>query len=211
MSKTNTARKPKTITPAIADAILEAMNATAPAAPILTDAIAASILDAMNAVAPPAPKAKRVKQPIPNIAKLTTVALLAALAANGADYQHASEDEDGEPTPYTRDEAIQSAKDAGLWDYSGNVVPLHYKQKYGAAQNCGDAVSTHLVRPAGMDQDVHLAFLADVADANEILFSRWDHCNYGQKVMNLGNVLRGKIKRGEYVIVGTTEWNPDAV
>lgn len=189
MSKTNTARKTraKTITPAIADAILEAMNA----------------------VAPVAPKVKRAKQPIPNIAKLTTPALLAALAANGAEHQH--EVEDGEPIPFDRNEAIQSAKDAGLWDYQGNVVPLHYKQKYGAAQNCGDAVSTHMVRPAGMDQDLHLAFLADVADANGVQFSRWDHCNYGQKVMNLGNVLRGKIKRGEYVIVGVTEWNPDAV
>ena len=135
---------------------------------------------------------------IPNIAALSDDALRAALRKNGR-----------APGLLGREKLSAMAKEAQLWDYKGDVVPGHYKKKYGKTQNCGDALAVLMVRPANMEQEHHLAFLADVADANGIKFERWAHCNYGQKVMNLGNVLRGMVKRGDYVIVGVTEFNAE--
>jgi hypothetical protein len=143
--------------------------------------------------------ATRTGREIPNIARLTDAQLRAALIRHGLRPKKDA----------SRAALIQAARNAKLWDYKGDVVPAHYKAKYGKAQNCGDSVSAEMVRPNGMSMEEHLRFLADVADANGVDFARWDHCNYGQKVMNLGNVLRGKIKRGDYVIVGVTEWNEE--
>ena len=135
------------------------------------------------------------KQAIPNVAALSDDALRAALKKHGVSAQKVG-------AAKTRANLIRLARDAKLWDYRGDVVPAKYKAKYGATQNCGDTVAAHLT---GESVD----FLHDVAEANGIDFARWSHCNRGQLTMNLGNVLRGKIKRGEYVIVGTTEWNPE--
>lgn len=135
----------------------------------------------------------RTGREIANIAALSDPALrtkLRALHVNVAD-------------DATRSTMIRAARDANVWDYRGDVVPAHFKARYGKEQNCGDDVAKHLV-------GCEVEFLQDVADANGIDFHRWDHCNRGQLTMNLGNVLRGRIKRGEYVIVGITEWNPDA-
>lgn len=132
------------------------------------------------------------KMAIPNIASLTDTQLRAALKRNGVVVGSRT----GRPA------LIKAAKDAGLWNYRGDVVPASYKRKYGKAQTCGDSVAQHLVQ-----RDIH--WLTDVAEANGIDIGRWAHCQYGQKVMNLGNVLRGMIKRGDYVVIGVEEWNPE--
>lgn len=137
--------------------------------------------------APAAPK-----MAIPNVASLTDAQLRAALKRNGVQVGNRT----GRPA------LIRAAKDAGLWDYRGDVVPASYKRKYGKAQTCGDSVAQHLVQ-----RDI--VYLTDVAEANGIDIKRWAHCQYGQVVMNLGNVLRGMIKRGDYVVIGTDEWNPE--
>lgn len=135
----------------------------------------------------------RTGREITNVAALSDAALRTKLRA-----LHVDVSDDA-----TRTDLIRAARDANVWDYRGDVVPAHYKAKYGSAQNCGDDIAKHLV-------GTEVEFLQDVAEANGIDWNRWAHCNRGQKGMNLGNVLRGRIKRGEYVIVGVTEWNPDA-
>ncbi len=104
---------------------------------------------------------------------------------------------------------------------SGNVVPASYKAKYGKAQNCGDAMASVLTdavtrevkttTPGGKQKlvaRVDLEALARVAKANGIegRLAKWAGLNSGMQRMNLGNVLRGMLKRGEAVTVGKRTW-----
>lgn len=116
------------------------------------------------------------------------------------------------PEGSTRDELLSLARTNGLWNYGGNVVNPKFKQVYAAnGGNCGDG----LAKAFGQMTDTSEcdAALANIASANDIDYGRWAHLNFGQRRMNLSNVLRGKIKRGEYVIVynattqTNTEWN----
>lgn len=97
----------------------------------------------------------------------------------------------------------------------GNIVPLKYRQKYGTPQHCGDQVAlvfkdfvtvTVQVGEKAVEQCSETA-LVQVCDQNGVAYDRWDHLkNIGMKRMNLGNILRGKIKRGERVQIGETVW-----
>lgn len=46
--------------------------------------------------------------------------------------------------------------------------------------------------------------LVEIAHENSIEF-RWGHLNRGMQRMNLGNVLRGRLRRGERTTVGGVE------
>lgn len=139
---------------------------------------------------------------IKNIAKLTDDALRAALIKNGIEVA-----EDA-----TRADMIKLAEDNNLWKYQGNVVPAEYKARYGATQRCGDEVSEALnSNTRNANGGVDLELVREIQVANNINPERWAHCNPGQQVMNTGNVLRGKIKRGEYVVIGVYEWNEEAM
>ena len=70
-----------------------------------------------------------------------------------------------------------------------------YQEKYGKAANCGDDVAECL--KAAVDAGTKLE---DVAEANGIEW-RWAHLNKGMQRMNLGNVLRGIVGRGEQQVV----------
>lgn len=97
----------------------------------------------------------------------------------------------------------------------GNIVPLKYRQKYGTPQHCGDQVAlvfkdfvtvTVQVGEKAVEQCSETA-LVEVCDSNGVDYHKWDHLkNIGMKRMNLGNILRGKIKRGERVQIGETIW-----
>lgn len=135
---------------------------------------------------------------IKNITKLNPLKLTEVLRTNGVTV------EDGK----SKSELIHLAAEAKLWKYSGNVVPTTYKQKYGATQRCGDELSDTLngaTRDA--DKNVDLEALRIVQRDNGIDPSRWAHLNNGQQVMNTSNVLRGKLRRAEYVRIGGIEWN----
>ena len=82
-----------------------------------------------------------------------------------------------------------------------SVVPDKYKVRYGKAGNCGDAFALALAEAAPTEGNQAEA-LRELATLNGVDFSRWDHCNIGQRRMNLGNVLRGKFRRGEPVRIG---------
>lgn len=95
----------------------------------------------------------------------------------------------------------------------GNVVNSTKKAEYGAAQHCDDpmanafAAFVRSINPETHDDFLDIAKLKEVAKANGISMDRWLHCNIGQQRMNLGNVLRGKMRRGFEVTVGDKTWN----
>lgn len=70
-------------------------------------------------------------------------------------------------------------------------VPAKYRQAYGKAGNNGDDIAAIL---KGAD-------IAAIALENGIELSRWAGKNAGMVRMNLGNVLRGMVRRGEKVTI----------
>ena len=86
------------------------------------------------------------------------------------------------PTPETVQQAAPTRR--------GSVVPSLYRQRYGKDQTCGDGLAEAL---AGTD----LEQLAEVATENGLDLTRWAGRNPGMIRMNLGNVLRGRVRRGE--------------
>lgn len=138
------------------------------------------------------------KMAIKNASKLSDEALLTKLREHKVEVPTESIGD--------RDALLKLAKENHLWEYSGNVVNSKYKQKYAEnGGNCGDAIA----KAFGPITDTPECdeMLRQVAIANGVDYGRWAHCNIGQKRMNLGNVLRGKIKRGENVIINHTEWD----
>lgn len=93
----------------------------------------------------------------------------------------------------------------------GSIVPQKYREIYGAAQNCGDAMALALTNfVTNADGDLILENLTQVAIDNDIEYrlAKWVNkgLNGGLLRMNTGNVLRGKLRRGEAVAVGTQMW-----
>jgi len=110
-----------------------------------------------------------------------------------------------------RDVLIGMCEQNGLWSVAkSSVVPDSYKARYGADQNCGDDVAERL-----KGHDPYLVALDNNIDAEQ----KWGvgrialgkkPLNNGMIRMNLGNVLRGRIKRGEYVVIHGIEYNAEA-
>lgn len=90
---------------------------------------------------------------------------------------------------------------------TGNVIDKGYREKYGRDQNCGDQVVAAFKAAVGEgSEDQRDTELRKVADQNGIDYDRWSHLNIGMRRMNLGNVLRGMINRGEAVTIGGQTW-----
>jgi len=93
----------------------------------------------------------------------------------------------------------------------GSIVPQKYREIYGAAQNCGDAMALALTGyVTDAEGDLIIENLREVAAANDIddRLAKWEGkgLNGGLLRMNTGNVLRGKLRRGEEVAVGDQIW-----
>ena len=86
----------------------------------------------------------------------------------------------------------------------GSVIPNGYREQYGAEQSCGDDVAKRLTAKVTGKDGVDLDAAREVAAANgvEDRFDGWmiKGLNPGMVRMNLGNVLRGKARRGEEVV-----------
>ena len=87
----------------------------------------------------------------------------------------------------------------------GSVVPNEYRYQYGVDQSCGDDVAKALTaKVTDPKTGVDLEACRVVAGANgvEDKFDAWldKGLNPGMVRMNLGNVLRGKARRGEPVV-----------
>ena len=107
-------------------------------------------------------------------------------------------------------EALQAAV-AAAEAKRGSIIPQHYRERYGADQNCGDKMATLLTEEVTDEGKVNATLARNVAVANgvEDRFDVWltKGLNPGQLRMNLGNVLRGKLRRGELVTVGDQRFN----
>lgn len=99
---------------------------------------------------------------------------------------------------------VQSAIDEAT-RRKGSVIPDDYRYRYGADQNCGDAVAKALTdKVTDPKTGVDLEACRSIAAINgvEDRFDVWmdKDLNPGMVRMNLGNVLRGMARRGEPVM-----------
>jgi len=119
---------------------------------------------------------------------------------------------------WKRDTLIHKCEENGAWlQIKPSVVPDSYKERYGTDQNCGDDVASML---RGMD-------IYEVGKDNGIdVEDKWGEgrtgktdpkigvpmkpLNPGMRRMNLSVVLRGRVRRGEFVVIGDHTWNDEA-
>jgi hypothetical protein len=90
---------------------------------------------------------------------------------------------------------------------SRSVVSAKYRERYAAtAGNCGDALAAALRAACNDDKGrLSLEQLAAVAVENGLDLAQWHHLDAGRKRMTIGNVLRGRWRRGQPVqIAGAT-------
>lgn len=112
----------------------------------------------------------------------------------------------------TAEEALSEAKKE-LNKKSGSVVPASYKAKYkaqGDPTSCGDAVARTFKDFVTVGKKMSVVLLREVADANG-LDTKLDeyqdkNLNEGMQRMNIGNILRNRVKKGELVVIGETKW-----
>lgn len=117
--------------------------------------------------------------------------------------------------------------DEGDENEGGSVVPQKYRERYGVTQRCGDDVAEYLsgyvtlpraLKNGKQDIDGGLdrAKLREVAVANNLVEKldfyenredkRGNPLNGGLIRMNISNILRGMVRRGERVVIGTKVW-----
>jgi hypothetical protein len=96
---------------------------------------------------------------------------------------------------------------------TGSVIPDAYRYTYGEDQNNGDDVALSLKTHCGggLKERADMAKLEEVVEANGIR-DRYDvwlekGLNNGMLRMNTGNVLRGKVRKGDTVRIGDRVWN----
>lgn len=123
------------------------------------------------------------------------------------DYSATSEEEEEEEEEPGEGEEPDEDEEAE----SHNVVPEKYRKRYGAKQNCGDDMALTLKDFVTKQDDkaknfCDTALLQHVADQNGVSLAAWSHLNLGMQRMNLGNVLRGKLNKGQRVEVGDQVW-----
>lgn len=83
----------------------------------------------------------------------------------------------------------------------GNVINKDWKTKAKTAGGGnGDALDTAM-RNAWLGADTPEAAYLSLCDENGVDSGRWMHLNHGMRRMNLGNVLRGLLKKGQKVTV----------
>lgn len=105
-------------------------------------------------------------------------------------------------------------------DENRSVVKAKYKARYKPHHDrCGDdmakAFSAYITHQTtvlrknkkGVENEVVAARvdevkLVEVCEANDVDLSRWAGKNMGMVRMNVGNVLRGKLRRGGTVVIG---------
>lgn len=154
-------------------------------------------------------------------AKRAPVAKLIELAeANGIEVPLKPVKEPKQPKAKKEPKAEGDSEDGdgdGEAKESGNVVPVKYRQKYGTAQNCGDELAGVLSAfvmvedPENPKRQVcSKSQLEAVADANGLADKMREYEDSGKNLgmirMNIGNILRGRIRRGQYVKIGGNVW-----
>jgi hypothetical protein len=104
------------------------------------------------------------------------------------------------------------------FEAGGSIVPAKYRLKYGVTQRCGDDVaetlSGYVTLPRAGKKDIDGGLdrdrLREVAKANGLEARLDDYeareLNGGLLRMNISNILRGMVRRGERVVIGKRVW-----
>ncbi len=79
---------------------------------------------------------------------------------------------------------------------SKGIISAEYRKEH-VPGPLARALHAALAAEDGIDTEA----LAAIAEENDIDPKRWSHLNPGQRMMNLGNVLRGKLRRDEGVTI----------
>lgn len=108
------------------------------------------------------------------------------------------------PDEVTEDELREAIAKAQA--KKGSIVPDEYRYRYGVDQNCGDDIAQRLKdRTTDGKGNADMEAVAEVAAKNGLSdrFDGWvaRGLNNGQLRMNLGNMLRGKVRKGEEVTI----------
>lgn len=94
---------------------------------------------------------------------------------------------------------------------SGSVVANSYRAEYAVNdQTCGDDIADALrayANKEGKRTSVDYSKIREVGAANGIDIGKWAHLNNGMIRMNLSNVLRRMIRKGDVVTVGEQTWD----
>ena len=83
-----------------------------------------------------------------------------------------------------------------------------FMDKYGRSGTCSDDLATALsyFLMDSVTGKTNPEKVATVAKDNGVAMASWAHLNAGQRRMLLGNVLRGRIRRGGTVHIGEQEF-----
>jgi hypothetical protein len=110
------------------------------------------------------------------------------------------------------------ADEEGEEGEGGSIVPNKYRERYGVTQRCGDDVaetlSGYVTLPRAGKKDIDGGLdrdrLREVAKANGLGAKLDDYeareLNGGLLRMNISNILRGMVRRGEKVVIGKKTW-----
>jgi hypothetical protein len=115
------------------------------------------------------------------------------------------------------DPDVEAAIEEAKKDNRRSIVPQTYKVRYAKHQGtCGDDMALELkAETTGALGKLDLPRLREIAEQNGLDVTKYAKLNPGQWRMNVGNRLRGKLDRGEDVVVGTRrfsaeDWAPRA-
>lgn len=157
---------------------------------------ASTWLDNLLKVSKPAKRAKAAKVAKPAKAKAKKPAKARDEDGEGEDEGEGDEDEEVE---------------AG-----GSIVKGKYKAQYAENEGIlkgsnGDDMAAALKTFTDNDGDMNIDALRRVARDNKIEFAKYENMkNNGQKRMIVGNILRGMIRKGKDVKVGTQSFRGEA-
>ncbi len=85
-----------------------------------------------------------------------------------------------------------------------DIIEKKFFDRYGRSGSCGDQISEALSAflPNETTGKTDMDKLRLVAKQNNVDLKRWSHLNMGHLRMNLGNVLRGRVRSGATVEIG---------
>jgi hypothetical protein len=122
--------------------------------------------------------------------------------AEEGEFDPVGEENDDEPSSETDDDEIEDDKKL-------NVVPKKYRLEYkarGDATCCGDDFSAIFRAVTTVDKQTDILALIRIGELNNIdVNAKWGTRNVGMRRMNLGNMLRSRLKKN-----GEISWPNEA-
>ncbi len=160
---------------------------------------------------PSKPVATEVKSDKPDHTAKIAAAVEKSKARNAAKVAKQAEPKASKPKQAkpAKEPVADTDPETGEQKVPRSVVPGRYKTAYAEHNNtCGDklglALKKYTFTKDGDGRDsIDLTKLGEVAKANGIAFEKYAGLNNGMKRMNVSNKLRGMLKHGEKVTIGS--------